>query len=141
MAANRRPIALAAAVATAAALGATFALPALAADSGAATGTAAAAATRLELKDGTLDWGFKQSFRSYIGAAGKITVSNGAEQAANNGAFTFVHGKEATTSPPTAPTPPSRAASTSGPTKASSTSRSPTSRSPPPGPAARSPPT
>lgn len=33
MAATRRPIALAAAVATAAALGATFALPALAADS------------------------------------------------------------------------------------------------------------
>ncbi|MGW2841211.1 HtaA domain-containing protein [Streptomyces sp. NPDC001493] len=94
MAANRRPIALAAAVATAAALGATFALPALAADPGTTTGTTTAAqATRLELKDGTLDWGFKQSFRSYIGAAGKITVSDGAEQAANNGAFTFVNGK------------------------------------------------
>ncbi|MFE2019707.1 HtaA domain-containing protein [Streptomyces sp. NPDC059499] len=91
MAATRRPIALAAAVATAAALGATFALPALAADS---TGTRpVAAAPTTELTDGTLDWGFKESFRRYIGGAGTITVKDGAEQAAGNGVFTFVNGK------------------------------------------------
>lgn len=90
MAATRRPIALAAAVATAAALGAAFALPALAADRSAPQG---AAATTIELKDGTLDWGFKESFRKYIGGAGKITVKDGATQAANNGVFTFVNGK------------------------------------------------
>ncbi|WP_031085885.1 HtaA domain-containing protein [Streptomyces sp. NRRL WC-3549] len=88
MAATRRPIALAAAVATAAALGATFALPALAADAE----EAAPAATR-HLTDGTLDWGFKESFRRYIGAAGTVTVKDGATQAAGNGAFTFGNGK------------------------------------------------
>lgn len=88
MAATRRPIALAAAVATAAALGATFALPALAADSK----EAAPAATR-DLTDGTLDWGFKDSFRRYIGGAGTITVKDGATQAPGNGAFTFGNGK------------------------------------------------
>ncbi|MET7364383.1 HtaA domain-containing protein [Streptomyces sp. NPDC005566] len=91
MAATRRPIALAAAVATAAALGATFALPALAADSTGARPVAAAPAT--ELTDGTLDWGFKESFRRYIGGAGTITVKDGAKQAAGNGVFTFVNGK------------------------------------------------
>ncbi|MCX4677730.1 HtaA domain-containing protein [Streptomyces sp. NBC_01433] len=97
MAATRRPIALAAAVATAAALGATFALPALAADSTAAKdGAAAAAAPTMELKDGTLDWGFKESFRKYLASpfsGGRITVTGGAEQAAGNGVFTFVNGK------------------------------------------------
>ncbi|MFC8227196.1 HtaA domain-containing protein [Streptomyces sp. NPDC057287] len=88
MAANR-PIALAAAVATAAALGATFALPALAADSAA---PAAAPAATVELTDGTLDWGFKESFRRYIGGAGTITVEDGATQAAGNGVFTFGNG-------------------------------------------------
>ncbi|RPK65532.1 putative hemoglobin and hemoglobin-haptoglobin-binding protein 3 precursor [Streptomyces sp. ADI96-02] len=93
-----RPLALAAAVATAAALGATFALPALAADSGAAEDTAASttAAPKVDLTDGTLDWGFKESFRKYLAspfAHGKITVSGGARQAADNGAFTFVNGK------------------------------------------------
>lgn len=90
MAANRRPIALAAAVATAAALGATFALPALAADS---TGAGPVAAPTMELTDGTLDWGLKESFRRYIGGAGTITVKDGAKQAAGNGVFTFVNGK------------------------------------------------
>ncbi|MFJ9570028.1 HtaA domain-containing protein [Streptomyces bacillaris] len=95
MAATRRPIALAAAVATAAALGATFALPAFA-DSAPSKGPAAAAAPKLDLTDGTLDWGFKESFRKYLAmpfAHGKITVSDGAKQAENNGVFTFVDGK------------------------------------------------
>ncbi|MFE4798823.1 HtaA domain-containing protein [Streptomyces sp. NPDC056708] len=95
MAATRRPIALTAAVATAAALGATvFALPALAADSTAHG--AAAAAPKLELKDGTLEWGVKESFRKYLASSfsgGKITVKDGATQARGNGVFTFVNGK------------------------------------------------
>ncbi|MFE7354522.1 HtaA domain-containing protein [Streptomyces sp. NPDC057543] len=96
MAATRRPIALAAAVATAAALGATaFALPALAADSTAPAG-AAAAASKTALKDGTLEWGVKESFRAYLASSfsgGKIAVKNGATQAPDNGVFTFVNGK------------------------------------------------
>ncbi|MFF2330305.1 MULTISPECIES: HtaA domain-containing protein [unclassified Streptomyces] len=96
MAATRRPLALAAAVATAAAFGATvFALPALAADNAAADGPSAAA-PKLDLKDGTLEWGFKESFRSYLAASysgGKITVKDGATQAPDNGVFTFVNGK------------------------------------------------
>ncbi|MGW0667640.1 HtaA domain-containing protein [Streptomyces sp. NPDC002746] len=92
MAATRRPIALAAAVATAAALGTAFALPAFAAGQSGSDGATAAAPT-MELKDGTLDWGFKESFRKYIGAAGKITVKDGATQAAGNSVFTFVNGK------------------------------------------------
>ncbi|GAA1919141.1 HtaA domain-containing protein [Streptomyces durmitorensis] len=90
MAANRRPITLAAAVATAVTLGATaLTLPALAADSG------NAAAPQVELKDGTLDWGFKESFRKYVTgmAAGKIEATDGAKQAADNGVFTFTDGK------------------------------------------------
>lgn len=96
MTAHRRPIALTAAVATAAALGATvFALPALAAE-GAAAGGRAAAAPKLELTDGTLEWGVKESFRKYLASSfsgGKITVKDGATQAAGNGAFTFTDGK------------------------------------------------
>ncbi|SCF80085.1 HtaA domain-containing protein [Streptomyces sp. Ncost-T10-10d] len=96
MAATRRPAALAAAVATAAALGATvFALPALAAD-GTAPDGAAAAAPKPELKDGTLEWGVKESFRRYLASSfsgGKITVKDGATQAPDNGVFTFVNGK------------------------------------------------
>lgn len=101
MAATRRPIALAAAVATVAAVGATaFTLPAAAADGavGAAAAPAAPAAPGappMELKDGTLDWGFKESFRKYLGSpfsGGKITVAGGAKQAAGNGVFTFVDG-------------------------------------------------
>ncbi|MFE5488110.1 HtaA domain-containing protein [Streptomyces sp. NPDC056527] len=90
--ATRRPVVLAA-VATAAALGASvFALPALAADG---ADRAAAAAPAMELKDGTLDWGFKESFRKYLAspmAQGKTTVGGGAKQAADNGVFTFVDG-------------------------------------------------
>lgn len=93
MAANRRPITLAAAVATAAVLGATFALPALAADG--SSEAVPAAAPKLELVDGTLDWGIHANFRTYvIGpiAHGKITVTDGAQQAADNGVFTFTGG-------------------------------------------------
>ncbi|MFE2012543.1 HtaA domain-containing protein [Streptomyces sp. NPDC059491] len=85
----RRSVTLAAAVATAAALGTgavVLALPAAAAD---------AAAPPTALVDGTLDWGIKQSFRSYLAqpfAHGKTTVEGGARQAAGNGVFTFVDG-------------------------------------------------
>ncbi|NEE40945.1 hypothetical protein G3M53_88155, partial [Streptomyces sp. SID7982] len=85
MAATRRPITLAAAVATAAVLGATFALPALAADNSEAAPPAAA--PKLELVDGTLDWGIKEKFRDYLVgpiAQGKITLADGAKQAADN---------------------------------------------------------
>lgn len=96
MAATRRPTALAAAVATAAALGATaFALPALAADA-AASDRATATAPKLELKDGTLEWGVKESFRKYLASSfsgGRITVEDGAAQAPDNGVFTFADGK------------------------------------------------
>ncbi|WP_432128278.1 HtaA domain-containing protein [Streptomyces sp. bgisy082] len=83
----RRSVTLAAAVATAAALGTgavVLALPA-----------AAEGAPPLPLTDGTLDWGIKQSFRSYLAqpfAHGRITVEDGARQAADNGVFTFVDG-------------------------------------------------
>ncbi|MER5962615.1 HtaA domain-containing protein, partial [Streptomyces sp. NPDC002057] len=83
----RRSVTLAAAVATAAALGTgavVLALPA-----------AAEGAPPVTLVDGTLDWGIKQSFRSYLAmpfAHGKITVGGGATQAASNGVFTFVDG-------------------------------------------------
>uniref|UniRef100_UPI0004CA14F6 HtaA domain-containing protein n=1 Tax=Streptomyces sp. NRRL F-5727 TaxID=1463871 RepID=UPI0004CA14F6 len=84
----RRPVTLAAAVTTAAALGAgalTLALPA-AADT---------PAPPTSLVDGTLDWGIKQSFRSYLAqpfAKGRTTTEGGATQAAGNGVFTFVDG-------------------------------------------------
>ncbi|MGY0023581.1 HtaA domain-containing protein [Streptomyces sp. cg35] len=79
----RHPIALAAATAVALGAGA-VALPAFAADK----------APAVELKDGTLDWGVKESFRKYVTgiAAGSITASDGATQAADNGAFTFTDG-------------------------------------------------
>ncbi|PKV85459.1 HtaA domain-containing protein [Streptomyces sp. TLI_146] len=51
----------------------------------------ARAASKVELKGATLDWGFKDSFRRYVGAGG-ITVADGAQQAAGNGVFTFVDG-------------------------------------------------
>ncbi|MFC9426235.1 HtaA domain-containing protein [Streptomyces sp. NPDC056987] len=100
MAANRRPVALAAAIATAVALGATvLTLPALATDTrnaapAAGPAVAPAAAPNLVLKDGTLDWGLKESFRRYVTgiALGTITPSDGATQAAGNGPFTFVNG-------------------------------------------------
>ncbi|MFF3927644.1 HtaA domain-containing protein [Streptomyces hirsutus] len=45
-----------------------------------------------EIADGTLGWGVKESFRSYVVgpvAKGKVTASAGATQASGNGAFTF----------------------------------------------------
>ncbi|MBO0512754.1 HtaA domain-containing protein, partial [Streptomyces beijiangensis] len=79
---SRRPIALAAAVATATALGAT------------ALVITPAAAASAPLKDYKLTWGVKESYRSYVTgmAAGKVTVADGAEQAADNGVFTFSGG-------------------------------------------------
>ncbi|WP_425244520.1 HtaA domain-containing protein [Streptomyces citrinus] len=85
MALTRHPIALAAATAVALGAGA-IAVPALA--------SAAGKPATIELKDGTLDWGVKQSFRTYVTgmAAGKIEASGGATQAADNGPFTFTGG-------------------------------------------------
>ncbi|MGY0486862.1 HtaA domain-containing protein [Streptomyces sp. WG-D5] len=78
---TRHPIALAAATAVVLGSGA-LSLPAFAAEKAAPT---------VELKDGTLDWGIKESFRKYVTgiAAGKIEATDGATQAAENGAFTF----------------------------------------------------
>ncbi|MFD8209047.1 HtaA domain-containing protein [Streptomyces sp. NPDC059695] len=87
----RRSVTLAAAVATAAALGTgavALALPA-------AAQTAAGTAPPMTLSDGTLDWGIKQSFRSYLAqpfAHGRITLEGGARQAPDHGVFTFVDG-------------------------------------------------
>ncbi|MEV1018853.1 HtaA domain-containing protein [Streptomyces sp. NPDC050264] len=79
----RHPIALAAATAVALGAGA-LALPAVAAEK----------APAIALKDGTLDWGVKESFRKYVtgAAAGKIEAADGATQAADNGVFTFSDG-------------------------------------------------
>ncbi|WP_269820349.1 HtaA domain-containing protein [Streptomyces sp. CMSTAAHL-2] len=44
------------------------------------------------IADGTLGWGVKETFRTYVvsgPAQGKITTSGGAKQASGNGAFTF----------------------------------------------------
>ncbi|MDQ0777683.1 hypothetical protein QF026_006149 [Streptomyces aurantiacus] len=83
MAANRRrPIALAAACATAVTLGAT----ALAATS--------ASAAEVPLTGCELTWGIKESYRNYVTgmAAGAFTPEGGATQAKDNGVFTFVNG-------------------------------------------------
>ncbi|MFD9796271.1 HtaA domain-containing protein [Streptomyces sp. NPDC059070] len=83
-----RPTARTAAIAVVCAATATTAVgvaPAFAAPA------ASAAPAKVELKNATLDWGFKESFRRYIGAGG-ITVGGGARQAAGNGPFTFVDG-------------------------------------------------
>ncbi|MFH8792927.1 HtaA domain-containing protein [Streptomyces sp. NPDC017941] len=100
MAATRRPIARAAAVATAAVLGAAaLALPAVADTPVDTPAEGAAGAPRapkaFTLKDGTLDWGLKESFRKYVTgmAHGKIKAGGGAEQAPGNGVFTFTGGK------------------------------------------------
>ncbi|MFC5144014.1 HtaA domain-containing protein [Streptomyces aureoversilis] len=86
--ARRRSLALAAAVATAAALGATaLAVPA----AHAADGPPA----KSGLKDGTLEWGFKESFRQYIETGfggGKIEVTDGTQRT-GDGPFTFVEGQ------------------------------------------------
>ncbi|MCP3817551.1 HtaA domain-containing protein [Streptomyces sp. A3M-1-3] len=91
MALTRRPVAFAAAVATATALGATvLALPALAADPVAAP----AVKPPLKIVGGTLDWGVVQRYRDYVtgvpprGANGTITVADGAKRNAD-GTFNF----------------------------------------------------
>ncbi|MEL7990554.1 HtaA domain-containing protein [Streptomyces albidoflavus] len=84
---NRRPVVLAAAVATALGLGATaLTLPAVAAEA------PRAGAPVMDLTDGTLNWGVKESFRRYVNGGGTITTSGGATQAEGNGPFTFVGG-------------------------------------------------
>ncbi|WP_372407117.1 HtaA domain-containing protein [Streptomyces luteireticuli] len=98
MAVSHRPLALAAAVATAAALGATvLTLPAHAvAGTGEDPAAAAKPPAKFELKDGTLTWGVKESFRNYVTgpiSGGKVQVADGAKQAKGNGAFTFSGGK------------------------------------------------
>ena len=53
---------------------------------------APAGATPVSASSGSITWGLKSSFRSYItspGANGTISVSGGATQAASNGVFTF----------------------------------------------------
>lgn len=73
------------AAATAAALSATaFAAPAIAQDR----------PTTIDLVDGTLDWGLKQSFRNYVVspiAGGQITLAEGAERN-GDGTFAFTDG-------------------------------------------------
>ncbi|MEU4355907.1 HtaA domain-containing protein [Streptomyces virginiae] len=84
MSSIRRPISLAAAVLTAAALGATaFALPATAAG-GPPTGP-------VKIVGGSLDWGVLASYRAYVTgmAKGTITVADGARQNAD-GTLRFV---------------------------------------------------
>ncbi|MZD06587.1 hypothetical protein GTW43_16000 [Streptomyces sp. SID5785] len=81
----RHPIALAAATGVVVAAGAgVLALPA----------SAAGKPAVIELENGTLDWGIKQSFRSYVTgiALGTIEATDGARQAADNGVFTFSDG-------------------------------------------------
>ncbi|WP_171162082.1 HtaA domain-containing protein [Streptomyces sp. I05A-00742] len=96
MAVTQRRTALTAAVATAIALGATvLTVPAHAAgeDPGAA---AKKPPTKFQLKDGTLTWGIKESFRKYLVGpigGGKIQLADGAKQAPKNGPFTFTGGK------------------------------------------------
>ncbi|WP_206731288.1 HtaA domain-containing protein, partial [Streptomyces sp. C] len=93
MSSHRRPIAVAAAVLTAAALGtAALALPATAADTAPApaAGAARPAAAPIPIVGGTLDWGVLASFRAYVTgmAKGKITTADGATQNAD-GTFRF----------------------------------------------------
>ncbi|MGW1715931.1 HtaA domain-containing protein [Streptomyces sp. NPDC002156] len=84
-ASSRRPLALAAAVATAVALGATAL---------ATTVASTASAAEVPLSGYELTWGIKQSYRTYVTgmAAGTFTPADGASQAADNGAFTFTEG-------------------------------------------------
>ncbi|MFZ3497297.1 HtaA domain-containing protein [Streptomyces sp. 5.8] len=90
MSSIRRPLALAAAVATAAAIGATaFVLPATAAGSAPAASAAQGAPATIPVVDGTLDWGVLESYRTYVTtiAQGEITVADGAKKTAKG--FTF----------------------------------------------------
>ncbi|MEV7279528.1 HtaA domain-containing protein [Streptomyces sp. NPDC093111] len=83
---SHRTLTRAAALATVVALGGgALALPAVAADG----------PPPIPLKNGTLDWGVKESFRSYLAkpfAKGRTTVEGGARQAPDHGIFTFVDG-------------------------------------------------
>ncbi|RSS99968.1 hypothetical protein EF910_33740 [Streptomyces sp. WAC07149] len=91
MSSHPRPVALAAAVLTAAALGATaFTLPAAAEGAAPAAGAARAAAAPIPVVGGTLDWGVLASFRAYVTgmAHGRITPADGAVQNAD-GTFRF----------------------------------------------------
>lgn len=90
MSSTRRPLALAAAVATAAAIGATaFVLPATAAGSAPAASAAQGAPATIPVVDGTLDWGVLASYRTYVTtiAQGEITVAGGAKK--TDKGFTF----------------------------------------------------
>ncbi|MCK2143844.1 HtaA domain-containing protein, partial [Streptomyces sp. WAC00276] len=51
-----------------------------------------AGAPVMDLTDGTLNWGVKESFRRYVNGGGTITTSGGATQAEGDGPFTFVGG-------------------------------------------------
>ncbi|RPK53086.1 Htaa [Streptomyces sp. ADI91-18] len=85
MSSPRRPVALAAAIATVAALGATaFVLPATA-GAGAPAAAAAPAAAPKPIVDGTLDWGLLERYRTYVEktAKGTITTSDGATRNAD----------------------------------------------------------
>lgn len=86
---HRRSLAIAAAVATAAALGATaFVLPATAVGGG--QSSAAVASAPMPIVNGTLDWGVLAGYRSYVLniAKGKITPADGATLNAD-GTFRF----------------------------------------------------
>ncbi|WP_197371574.1 HtaA domain-containing protein, partial [Streptomyces clavuligerus] len=50
------------------------------------------AGAAIGLRDGVLEWGFKESFRTYVARSGTITARDGATQAARNGTFTFTGG-------------------------------------------------
>lgn len=80
MSSTRRPVAIAAAIATAAAIGATaFVLPATAAGR-TSVAPAAGPTTPIPVIGGTLDWGVLEAYRNYVvnGASGTITVADGA---------------------------------------------------------------
>ncbi len=91
----------------------------------AADGGKPAGPPKLELKNGTLDWGVKESFRKYVAwpiAVGKITVSDGAKQAGATGRSPSSTARAPMTPGRTPSTPPSRAPSASPATRRSSTS-------------------
>lgn len=80
MSSSRRPVAIAAAIATAAAIGATaFVLPATAAGRTSVV-PAAGPTAPIPVIGGTLDWGVLESYRTYVttAAKGEITVADGA---------------------------------------------------------------
>ncbi|MEV6119490.1 HtaA domain-containing protein [Streptomyces sp. NPDC052077] len=83
---RRRSTALAAAVATVTALGATVL---------ATAGAGTASAAEVPLQGYELTWGIKQTYRTYVAtwAKGEFTPAGGASQADGNGAFTFPGGK------------------------------------------------